>query len=169
MNYRRGSVLLLALFLMSPVDAHASHVKRGGNPAGSVLVETGLASWYGDRFRGKKTATGAIFDPNQLSAASRHLPLGTWVTVINEANGKSVEVRINDRGPFVHGRIIDLSKSAAERLQMTERGLARVRILAQASKQPTKKLQEAVGKGSLRHASRLAKRRVAGIFPVAAR
>lgn len=96
-------------------------------------VERGEASWYGDPFHGRATASGEIFDQNQLTAAHPELPLGIEVKVTNLESGRSVEVQINDRGPFVDGRVIDLSKAAAEELDMVEQGLAPVRIEAEAA------------------------------------
>lgn len=90
--------------------------------------ETGVASWYGPTFYGKKTASGAIFRKNALTAAHRTLPLGTLVHVENLDNGRSVDVVINDRGPFVRGRIIDLSWKAADEIGMLGRGTAPVRL-----------------------------------------
>jgi len=92
--------------------------------------EEGLASWYGggDGFDGKPTASGEIFDGALLTAAHRDLPLGTVVNVTNVATGATVRVRINDRGPFVRGRIIDLSESAARRVGVVGPGTARVRL-----------------------------------------
>lgn len=89
---------------------------------------TGIASWYGRRFMGKKTANGEIFDPEKMTAAHRRLPMGTIVRVTNERNGRQVTVRINDRGPYIPGRIIDLSRAAARTMDMIERGLAPVRM-----------------------------------------
>jgi peptidoglycan lytic transglycosylase len=90
--------------------------------------EVGVASWYGGNLHGHRTASGDTFDQRELSAAHPTLPLGTRVHVTNLANGRSVVVRINDRGPFVRGRTIDVSRAAAERLGMLRRGTARVRI-----------------------------------------
>src|SRR5215469_6752739 len=78
-----------------------------------LVEQHGIASYYADSLNGRKTANGKTFHQDRLTAASRNLPLGTMVTVTNEINGKSVEVKINDRGPYVDGRVIDLSKSAA--------------------------------------------------------
>jgi rare lipoprotein A len=89
---------------------------------------TGIASWYGRRFIGKKTANGEIFDPEKMTAAHRRLPMGTIVRVTNERNGRQATVRINDRGPYIPGRIIDLSRAAARTMDMIERGLAPVRM-----------------------------------------
>jgi peptidoglycan lytic transglycosylase len=96
----------------------------------SAFVERGEASWYGDEFDGKPTARGEPFDQSALTAAHPDLPLGAQVEVTNLANGRSVEVEINDRGPFIKNRVIDLSKGAAEKLDMVEDGTAPVRIEA---------------------------------------
>ena len=79
-------------------------------------VQTGEASWYGERHQGRRTASGEVYDMHRLTAAHRELPLGTCVLVTNLKNGRSVEVRVNDRGPTVAGRIIDLSYAAARAL-----------------------------------------------------
>lgn len=90
--------------------------------------ETGLASWYGDPFHGRATATGEIFDMNRVSAAHKTLPLPATVEVTNLENGRVLVVRVNDRGPFVRGRIIDLSRRAAQLLGFEKQGVARVRV-----------------------------------------
>lgn len=90
--------------------------------------ETGIASWYGDAFDGKRTASGEIFDMNRLSAAHKTLPLPSLVEVTNLDNGRSMQLRVNDRGPFVDDRIIDLSRAAAEELGVLRPGLAHVRV-----------------------------------------
>jgi rare lipoprotein A len=94
----------------------------------SVGAEEGLASWYGGRFQGRRTASGEIFDTRQLTAAHKSLPFGTRVLVTNLTNGKSVTVRINDRGPFVAGRIIDLSLAAAAAIGLAGKGVVPVRL-----------------------------------------
>lgn len=91
-------------------------------------VQEGLASWYGGKFQGRRTASGELFNTLQYTAAHRTLPFGTLVLVTNLINGKSVTVRVNDRGPFVHGRIIDLSMAAATAIGLTGEGVAPVRI-----------------------------------------
>lgn len=91
-------------------------------------VESGIASWYGPGFHGKKTSNGETFDTNAMTAAHKTLPMNTMVRVDNLENGRSVVVRINDRGPFVAGRIIDLSNRAAHEIDMTKKGTARVRL-----------------------------------------
>ena len=89
---------------------------------------TGVASWYGSDFHGRKTANGEVFDMNALTAAHPTLPLPSLVQVTNTANGRSIIVRLNDRGPYVHDRIIDLSRRSAEALGYTSRGTAQVRV-----------------------------------------
>lgn len=95
---------------------------------GSTVKETGKASYYHDKFEGRKTASGELFNQSKTTAAHKTLPFGTNVTVKNIANGKTVKVRINDRGPFVAGRIIDLSKSAAQEIDLVQSGVAKVQI-----------------------------------------
>lgn len=90
--------------------------------------ETGLASWYGDAFHGRPTATGEIFDMNAMTAAHKTLPLPGLVEVTNLANGRTVILRVNDRGPFVDGRIIDLSRGAASELGLLNQGVGEVRV-----------------------------------------
>jgi len=90
--------------------------------------ELGMASWYGEDFHGWVTANGEIYDMEALTAAHRTLPLGTWLLVTNVENGRQVRVRINDRGPFVHGRVADLSLAAARELDMVESGVAAVHL-----------------------------------------
>ena len=96
---------------------------------GKVLyTEVGLASWYGPEFNNRRTSSGEIFDMHQPTAAHRTLPLNSMVRVTNLTNGKSTLVRINDRGPFVQGRIIDLSVAAAKAIDMWRAGVAKVRL-----------------------------------------
>lgn len=92
------------------------------------ITETGKASFYADKFEGRKTSSGEVFKQNRLTAAHRTLPFGTRVKVVNLANGRSVKVTINDRGPFAPGRVIDLSKKAARKLGMVDAGVASVEI-----------------------------------------
>ncbi|MFG3451310.1 septal ring lytic transglycosylase RlpA family protein [Pseudomonas knackmussii] len=92
------------------------------------LIGSGKASYYGSQHHNKLTASGERFDQGALTAAHRTLPFGTHVRVINTRNGKSVVVRINDRGPFVRGRIIDLSKAAFQSIASTRSGIIRVRL-----------------------------------------
>lgn len=101
-----------------------------------MTLETGIASWYGPNFHGKQTANGEVYNQNELTAAHKTLPFNTVVKVTNLANGKSVTVRINDRGPYVGRRVIDLSRTAAERIDMIGPGTAKVRIELVKSEQP---------------------------------
>jgi len=101
-------------------SAHARHEKRRN--------QTGVASFYGRECRGQRTANGERFDPNQLTAAHRTLPFGTRVKVTNLENGRHCVVRINDRGPFARGRVLDLSRAAARKLGFEREGTAFVRL-----------------------------------------
>jgi rare lipoprotein A len=92
------------------------------------IIQTGVASWYGPNFHGKTTSSKEIYDMHDLTAAHKSLPFGTYVVVTNLNNGKSVTVRINDRGPFVKGRIIDLSYAAAKAVDMIGKGTAPVKL-----------------------------------------
>ncbi|MEX2478577.1 MAG: septal ring lytic transglycosylase RlpA family protein [Gracilimonas sp.] len=94
----------------------------------ATAIENGMASWYGPNFDGKLTANGEVYDMNGVTAAHRTLPFETILLVENLDNGKTVQVRINDRGPYAKDRIIDLSKGAAERVDMIGPGTARVRL-----------------------------------------
>jgi rare lipoprotein A len=107
-------LLFTAIFFIFILNVHAD--------------QWGLASWYGDEFHGKKTANGEIFDTNTLTAAHKTLPFNTLVKVTNLYNQKSTTVRINDRGPFRKGRIIDLSHAAAQELDMLDSGVIPVRL-----------------------------------------
>lgn len=92
------------------------------------IAQSGKASFYADKFQGRKTANGETFRQGKMTAAHKTLPFGTKVKVTNLDNGKTVKVRINDRGPFVAGRIIDLSKKAAKKIGMVNSGVANVKI-----------------------------------------
>ncbi len=121
--------------------------------------QEGLASWYGGKFQGRRTASGEIFDSNKLTAAHKTLPFGTQVKVINLANGKSTVVRINDRGPFVKGRIIDLSRAAAAEIGMTGKGVVLVRLEVIESSAPERRYTIQLGAYSeIDNAQRLMKR-----------
>ncbi|MBI5775867.1 MAG: septal ring lytic transglycosylase RlpA family protein [Nitrospirae bacterium] len=92
------------------------------------MKERGIASWYGEDFHGWMTANGEIYDMEALTAAHRTLPLGTAILVTNVENGKQVRVRINDRGPYLYGRVLDLSLAGARALDMVDSGVAAVQI-----------------------------------------
>lgn len=94
----------------------------------SKPYQIGYSSYYAHKFHGRPTASGEIFDMNALSAAHRELPLGTIIRVTHVGNGKSVTLKVNDRGPFIEGRILDLSLGAARKLEMIEEGVAKVMI-----------------------------------------
>lgn len=112
----------------SPETQEDSPPSTVPTPTPSTIIGTGLASWYGAKHHGKRTASGEIFDQKKFTAAHRTLPWGSIVKVTNLDNGKSVEVRINDRGPFSKGRIIDVSRAAARALGMVESGVSPVRM-----------------------------------------
>ena len=123
-----------------PLDLAQPELNASSESTGSkvepVLVHEGKASYYADYFDGRRTASGERFSQRKLTAASRTLPLGSRVLVTNAENGRSVEVVINDRGPYVKGRVIDLSKKAARALGMIEDGVVDVRVEAWAEPTP---------------------------------
>ncbi len=127
-------MLSIIVMLVSSCGRRASvkSVPRAPQPSSKPLqlgdTERGIASWYGDPYHGRRAANGEVYDMNELTAAHRTMPFGTWVRVDNETNGRHVEVRITDRGPFVNDRIIDLSRRAAEEIGMIGPGTARVRL-----------------------------------------
>ncbi|MDP8224805.1 MAG: septal ring lytic transglycosylase RlpA family protein [Candidatus Lernaella stagnicola] len=120
--------LFIVGFLLAASGCATTSRTPAGFETGGDWYETGIASWYGERFQGRRTASGEPFNYHKLTAAHRSLPFGTYVEVQRVDNGRSVVVRINDRGPFVRGRIIDVSKAAAERLDMLRAGVVEVRI-----------------------------------------
>ncbi|MBN2233457.1 MAG: septal ring lytic transglycosylase RlpA family protein [Deltaproteobacteria bacterium] len=126
-----GALLLAAVLLLSMFGACGRRAPLPAAPQVSPAdfpPQEGIASWYGDEFHGRPTAAGDIYDMHALTAAHRELPLGSRVRVTNLENRKTVEVEVNDRGPFVRGRIIDLSYGAARRIEMVNEGTALVRI-----------------------------------------
>ncbi len=122
------ALLALALMLLAGCSHHPAHVNTPLAPARLGTTETGVASWYGFPYHGRRAASGEVYDMQQLTAAHRSLPFQTWVEVTNLSNGKQVDVRINDRGPFAKGRILDLSQAAARDIDMLRAGTARVRL-----------------------------------------
>jgi rare lipoprotein A len=132
--------LLMMLMLAAPAALLAGGAMADRGPGERDLArpaiervayqQIGTASWYGPGFHGKETASGARFDQNKLTAAHRKLPLGSEVKVTNLDNGRSVTVKITDRGPHKKGRVIDVSKAAAKRLGMVDDGVTKVRIEA---------------------------------------
>ncbi len=121
---------ILILLCVLSVLATACHRKTAPSSSGNgkLITETGYASYYSDNLIGHSTANGETYSATKFTAAHRKLPFGTTVTVTNLANGKSVTVRVNDRGPFVSGRIIDLSKAAARQIDMIGPGIVKVKI-----------------------------------------
>jgi peptidoglycan lytic transglycosylase len=118
-----GWLVLLAGCSLPPLASWHPATQAPGH-----YVETGTASWYGPGFLGNRTSSGEVYNAEEMTAAHQTLPLGTRVVVTNLENGRSVEVRINDRGPFVKGRIIDLSRAAARELGLIGPGTADVKI-----------------------------------------
>ena len=117
---QRFMVMALPLLLAIPAAAQEQ------NASDDTDVGSGMASYYGDELAGNRTASGERFDPDQLTAAHRTLAFGSRVRVTNLANGRSVIVRINDRGPFSRGRVIDVSDAAAREIDMRRSGTAKV-------------------------------------------
>ena len=127
------ALLFAALLFVSPGCAHKKHARHIAPPPQPGTTrpgdsETGVASWYGKPYHGRPAANGEIYDMEKLTAAHRTLPFNTWVRVYDLDNNKTVEVRIIDRGPFIDGRIIDLSHAAAREIEMIGPGIARVRV-----------------------------------------
>jgi peptidoglycan lytic transglycosylase len=124
-----GFVTLAVLLIgASGCGRHHTRAKLPVAPARIGTTETGVASWYGIPYHGRRAASGEVYDMNAATAAHRKLPFQTWVEVTNLSNGKSTDVRITDRGPFVRGRIIDLSQAAARDIDMLRSGTTRVRL-----------------------------------------
>ena len=119
MRCRRGLPAITAVAVLLATSAGSGAV---------AYDRVGAASWYGKAYHGRSTASGEIFDMNGLTAAHRQLAFGSWVRVTNMTNQRSLVVRINDRGPYRKGRIIDLSRRAADLLGFEQDGLARVRV-----------------------------------------
>ncbi len=132
----RRLLIMMILIAMTSACAKRAQVQLPGpipNP-GVVMASSegaavdGRASYYGDPYHGRATANGETFDKNKMTAAHRTLPFNTWVRVENQLNRRKVDVRINDRGPFVGGRLIDLSEGAAREIDMIRSGVAPVRL-----------------------------------------
>jgi rare lipoprotein A len=125
-DYKCGTLLTLIMFLKKSTTLFLflSFLLL----ACRTTTESGKASYYADKYDGRTTSNGETFRQRKLTAAHKTLPFGTKVKVTNLSNGKSVKVRINDRGPFIAGRIIDLSKKAAKRIDLVQQGVAEVKI-----------------------------------------
>jgi len=135
---RRSWAVLLGLGTL--LAAGCSPVRRPSAAAPSPVVtgavQDGVASWYGPGFHGRRTSSGERYDQYDFTAAHRTLPLGTWVKVTNTANGRTINVYVNDRGPYVDGRVIDLSYGAARAIGMLEPGTIPVRIVILGTEPP---------------------------------
>lgn len=129
-----GALVLGACATASVVGGSRQSGSQSAGPAADAAAlqtegtEVGLASWYGMEYHGKRTASGERFDMEAFTGAHRSLPFGAWVRVTHLATGRAVTVRINDRGPWVEGRVIDLSRRAAEALGILRDGVGRVRV-----------------------------------------
>ena len=131
---------LLLLFITLCVVSCAKSYRGGDYGQGTIKGKTqvGMASWYGDKEHKNRTASGEIFDKNAYTAAHRTLPFGTMARVTNLNNGEDVVVKINDRGPFVRGRIIDLSYAAAQEIGLVRSGVSKVKVDVLSSESPRK-------------------------------
>jgi rare lipoprotein A (peptidoglycan hydrolase) len=138
-SFSGRAVPIVAFALLSVVSGCATHATPVAPPSPAPILYVPApapkppghvvkASWYGTKFAGQPTASGERYDPNRLTAASKTLPLGSIVKVENPSNGHSVTVRINDCGPFVRGRSLDLSRGAARKIGIAHQGVARVRL-----------------------------------------
>lgn len=131
--------MLAALLVASAGCRRKARAPRAPAAPAPGWTETGIASWYGHPYHGRQSSSGEVYDMNGLTAAHRTLPFGAIVRVTNLENRKSVVVRINDRGPFVEGRIIDLSRAAAQQIGLIGPGTALVRIELTGYEDPAKK------------------------------
>jgi len=120
-----AAAAVVALMLCAPASGTRGAAVADAAP---TWAQSGRVSWYGPGFHGRRTASGETFNTNDLTMAHRSLPLGSEVRVTNLANGRSVVLRVNDRGPYVRGRIADLSHAAARRLDFVDDGVVRARI-----------------------------------------
>jgi len=126
--HRKHTYMWAAVIAGSMVVSGCAGLTKGQADLDIGMKERGIASWYGDDFHGWVTASGEIYDMHTLTAAHRTLPLGTIVRVTNVVNGRNVVIRINDRGPYVNGRILDLSYAAAKRLDMLHDGISAIQL-----------------------------------------
>jgi rare lipoprotein A len=126
--HRKRTYMWAAVIAGGMVISGCAGLTKGQADLDIGMKERGIASWYGDDFHGWITASGEIYDMHALTAAHRTLPLGTIVRVTNVVNGRNVIIRINDRGPYVNGRILDLSYVAAKRLDMLHDGISAIQL-----------------------------------------
>jgi rare lipoprotein A len=125
---RSNQAVLCILTVAGMLLGACSWIPKGQAEFDVGIKDRGVASWYGGQFHGRQAANGELFDMEALTAAHRTMPLGSIVRVVNLANGKYLHVRITDRGPYVNGRILDLSRAAAAQLGMEHGGLAHVQV-----------------------------------------
>jgi rare lipoprotein A len=154
--FARHTLIAVLTASMCVVFISCGKHKRAGAPVRSPrpvkigATERGDATWYGEPYHGRRAASGEVYDMEQFTAAHKTLPFQTWVEVRNLANGKHVEVRITDRGPFVDGRIIDLSRAAAREIDLLRMGIAKVELrVIEAPKDPPQPAAIATGSGSV--------------------
>jgi rare lipoprotein A len=124
-----GEAPVVGAVVPAPPGAVPPQTPDGVDTTRDREIERGRASWYGPRFHGRRTASGETFNMHDLTAAHKTLPFGTRVRVRNLANGREVAVRINDRGPHVRGRVIDLSRAAAQQIGLLTMGVATIVVL----------------------------------------
>jgi peptidoglycan lytic transglycosylase len=125
---RPTQAVFYSLLLAGMLSGACSWIPKGEAQFDVGIKDRGVASWYGEQFHGRQAANGEIFDMDALTAAHRTMPLGSVVRVVNLANGKYLHVRITDRGPYVNGRILDLSRAAAVQLGMAREGTTHVQV-----------------------------------------
>jgi rare lipoprotein A len=128
MTFRATSLATLAACLIIFFCGCGGKKQKKPPVARIGATQTGIASWYGDPYHGRRAANGEVYDMEKFTAAHRTLPFGTWVRVDNLTNGRQVEVRITDRGPFIDGRIIDLSRAGARAIELLGPGIAKVKL-----------------------------------------
>ena len=122
MEQRKVTLLIASFVALGASVATPSLVRAEPDNRPGRAVQSGRTSWYGPGFHGRRTASGETFNANALTAAHRTLPFGTRVRVMNKSTGRSVVVRINDRGPYAHGRVIDLSRASAQAIGISGTG-----------------------------------------------
>ena len=125
---RSNQAVLCTLTVAGMLLGACSWIPKGTAEFDVGIKDRGVASWYGEQFHGRQAANGEIFNMEAMTAAHRTMPLGSIVRVVNLANGKHLHVRITDRGPYVNGRVLDLSRAAAVELGMEQGGLAHVQV-----------------------------------------
>jgi peptidoglycan lytic transglycosylase len=141
-----------------PVQPQAQ--EEPAQPKGQKIQQVGEASWYGPDQQGKETASGEAFNQQELTAAHPTLPLGTKAIVTNLETGKSVQVKINDRGPYVKGRKIDLSRAAAKKIGVNKKGVAKVKIVATVPRKAEKRFVQKQTSGSFQEDGKTTQQRL---------